>query len=92
VLPPGAMRDWRGGAWRQGRYHGRDGWWWVVGNSWYYYPRPVYPHPLVVSNLIYANPLLPPVAAAMWYYCPFPQGYYPYVPQCQYPWQPVPAY
>jgi hypothetical protein len=92
-MPPGDMRQWHGGAWRHGRYHGRNGWWWVVGDSWSYYPRPVYPYPLFVSEYIYGSPIPGPLpGAAMWYYCPFPPGYYPYVGQCQYPWQPVPAY
>lgn len=79
---------WRGGAWFHGNHDGRFGWWWQVGPSWYFYPAPVYPYP---------DPYVPPAmagpapAARYWYYCPNPQGYYPYVPQCFTPWQPVPA-
>lgn len=77
---------WRGGRWFHGPHEGRDGWWWIVGDSWYFYPAPVYPYP---------DPYLPPTVApapgATWYYCANPQGYYPYVAQCAVPWQPVPA-
>jgi hypothetical protein len=79
---------WRGGAWFNGFHDGRNGWWWVVGPDFYFYPAPVYPYP---------DPYVPPAmvpapaAAATWYYCANPQGYYPYVPRCAVPWQPVPA-
>src|ERR1700722_14614698 len=80
---------WRGGNWVHGEHDGRFGWWWNVGPSWYSYAAPVYPYP---------DPYLPPVAAApppsggqYWYYCRSPAGYYPYVPQCAGPWEPVPA-
>jgi hypothetical protein len=46
---------WRGGHWVHGAYGGRDGWWWVIGPTWYYYPAPVYPYP---------DPYVPPVVAA----------------------------
>jgi len=63
----------------------------------YPYAAPIYPYP---------NPYLPPTVVVQqvapqpqplqpqsqsWYYCPNPQGYYPYVPQCNVPWQSVPA-
>jgi hypothetical protein len=86
------MDYWRGGHWFNGPHGGRAGWWWIVGDTWYFYPAPVYPYP---------DPYLPPGMApapapapapvATWYYCPNPQGYYPYVGQCSVPWQPVPA-
>jgi hypothetical protein len=28
---------------------------------------------------------------ALWYYCPNPSGYYPYVKSCSEPWQHIPA-
>ncbi|HUZ71675.1 MAG TPA: hypothetical protein VMU87_01710 [Stellaceae bacterium] len=69
-------------------FGGRLGWWWVVGPTWYFYPAPIYPYP-------YPDPYVPPVVtappAATWYYCSNPAGYYPYVPQCPVPWQPVQA-
>jgi len=80
---------WRGGRWIHGEHEGRFGWWWNVGPTWYFYSQPVYPYP---------DPYLPPVVSAppppgqqFWYYCRNPQGYYPYVPQCYGPWEPVPA-
>jgi len=46
---------WRTGRWYQGRHGGRAGWWWVLGDAWYYYPQPVYPYP---------DPFVPPVVVA----------------------------
>ncbi len=31
----------------------------------------------------------PPAPANVWYYCPTANVYYPYVPSCPVPWQPV---
>jgi hypothetical protein len=76
---------WRGGHWTHGWHDGRRGWWWTVGASWYFYPKPIYPYP---------DPLVPAYAApgaAVWYFCPPAQAYYPYVPSCTVPWQVVPA-
>ena len=42
---PGHIEYWHGGHWVHGFHHGRDGWWWVVGPTWYFYPAPVYPYP-----------------------------------------------
>lgn len=82
----GGIGAWHGGGWQHGWHNGRFGWWWVVPGwaDWYYYNAPIYPAP---------DPYLPPGVAAgptpFWYYCPSPPGYYPYVPQCAAPWQPV---
>ncbi len=77
---------WHGGRWYHAYHAGRVGWWWVVGNVWYWYPAPVYPYP---------DPYLPPgapvAAAPTWYWCASPAGYYPYVAGCMVPWQAVPA-
>lgn len=80
---------WQGGRWQHAWHNGRFGWWWVApGLGWYSYAAPVYPYP---------SPYIPPVAVApepageYWYYCANPVGYYPYVPRCYGPWQPVPA-
>ena len=76
---------WRSGHWFHGRHGGRPGWWWVVGPTWYYYPRPIYPFP---------DPFTPPFAAPgapAWYFCPPAQTYYPYVATCPVPWQVVPV-
>ncbi len=87
---------WRHGYWYHGSRSGRFAWWWYAGGIWYPYAAPVYPYPnpyvpptVIVQQTPPAQPLPPP--AQSWYYCPNPQGYYPYVPQCSVPWQPVPA-
>jgi len=82
---------WRGGRWTQGRHDGRLGWWWVIGNAWYFYPVPVYPYP---------NPWEPPPAMLQapqlpppqyWYFCDAAQAYYPYASTCPGGWKQVPA-
>ena len=76
---------WQHGRWFHGRHDGSPGWWWIVGDTWYFYPRPIYPYP---------DPYIPPAAAPAanaWYYCPPSGAYYPYVPTCPVPWQVVPA-
>ena len=50
----------------------------------YYYPPAYYAPPPV-----YYAP--PPPPASYWYYCAQLNAYYPYVPSCPGPWQPVPA-
>lgn len=56
----------------------------------WYAPPPAYYYPPVVEV-----PVAPPVyierapAAAYWYYCDNPAGYYPYVRQCPGGWQRV---
>lgn len=92
---------WRSGHWRHSWHDGRLGWWWVVGPSWYFYSRPVYPYPR------YAGPAYPPYAgriiverpamplgappAQSWYYCDDPKGYYPYIRSCRGDWRAVPV-
>lgn len=44
---------WGGGRWRHTWWHGRYGWWWNVGPTWYFYDAPVYPYPTVVSPTYY---------------------------------------
>jgi hypothetical protein len=54
--------QWRSGAWRHGSHAGRDGWWWVVGGLWYFYPQPVYPYPDPYRPpLVVVEPSQPPV-------------------------------
>jgi len=75
---------WHSGRWVHARHGGRFGWWWLVGGTWYFYPRPIYPFP---------DPYVPAYAAPGapgWYYCPPARNYYPYVPACPVPWQLVP--
>lgn len=56
---------WHGGHWFHGPHGGRPGWWWVIGDSWYYYPAPVYPYPDPYAlPMVVAPPGPPPVAVA----------------------------
>ncbi|MGH6888840.1 MAG: hypothetical protein ACREHF_06550 [Rhizomicrobium sp.] len=87
---PAERAAWVRGRWSHRWWHGRFGWWWDVGGDWFWYGAPVYPYPTVVSDYYdeepeYAEP------GPTWYYCYNPAGYYPYVPSCNGPWQPVPA-
>ncbi|OHX11047.1 hypothetical protein BI343_05565 [Chromobacterium amazonense] len=63
--PPRISIDvWRGGYWNHGYYHGRLGWWWVVGGSWYFYSAPVYPYPsLYAPPAVAVVPAVPAVPA-----------------------------
>jgi hypothetical protein len=75
---------WHGGRWIHDRHDGRFGWWWVVGGVWYFYPAPVYPYPDP-----YTPPMveMAPTGGTVYWYCPSPAGYYPYVAVCPSPWQ-----
>jgi hypothetical protein len=99
---------WTTGRWVHGWHGPRYGWWWTVGNDWYYYPRPVYPYPAYMPPRFegyydygradpgygpqagpgygpeYADPN--PQRPEYWYFCRNPEGYYPYVQNCD-DWQ-----
>ena len=62
-------------------YWGPGGW----GPAPYYYPGP----PVVVQQPPAYEQAAPPQAPTYWYYCPNPQGYYPYIQQCPNGWMPV---
>ncbi|MEI9986255.1 MAG: hypothetical protein WDN69_25655 [Aliidongia sp.] len=47
----GEQRVWAGGSWHQDWHDGRYGWWWYTNGGWYFYDEPVYPMPLVVSDV-----------------------------------------
>ena len=44
---------WTTGLWLEGWYGGQYGWWWVSGGRRYFYDRPIYPYPPVVSDVWY---------------------------------------
>jgi hypothetical protein len=78
--------NWHGGNWYHGWHNGRYGWWWggpAVGFTFYDYPY----WDGYYSDYGYGQQ---PYAGQYWYYCSDPAGYYPYVQQCNVPWQPVP--
>lgn len=81
------LNYWRAGHWWRGRHTDRLGWYWVVGDTYYYYPAPHYPYP---DPYIPAS-TVPDRSGRNWYYCASPQGYYPYVPVCRTGWEAVPA-
>ncbi len=86
-FPQEDMNRWRGGRWFHGDHEGRNGWWWIVGDSWYLYPQPVYPYP--DPYIPPAAPPAPQASAQAWYYCASAQNYYPYVTSCPEGWTPV---
>lgn len=97
------LHAWRGGHWYHGRHGGRDGWWWIVGGVYYWYPARVYPYPdpfiPPAARLAPVPPAPPPPIAQsvpgdaprVWYYCDAAGDYYPYVPSCPSGWRIVPA-
>jgi len=72
-------------------------WWGYPDYSYPYYPY--YPAPPVINQQqqpVYVEPAPQQEEQNYWYYCPNPQGYYPYVKQCPKGWlkvipSPVPA-
>jgi hypothetical protein len=87
---------WRAGRWYHGRHGGRAGWWWIVGDAWYFYPAPVYPYPdPYVPPAVIATPAPPgppppgPSAPQYWYDCGSVKGFYPYVQSCPEGWMQV---
>ena len=57
------------------------------GDPYWYPPRTVLVRPAV--PVMYVERAAP--AAAVWYFCDNPQGYYPYVKQCAGAWRTVPS-
>lgn len=56
---PEELGRWRAGEWRNSCFAGRCGWWWLAGGQWYFYERPIYPYPLIVSDVTFIEPLAP---------------------------------
>lgn len=48
--------EWRHGFWRYEHHRGHLGWWWVIGDNWYMYQRPVYPYPAQALPYVYVAP------------------------------------
>ncbi|MBV8047971.1 MAG: hypothetical protein JO171_12490 [Paludibacterium sp.] len=68
----------------------------VVPAPAYYYPPPAVvvqpaPAPVYVQQAPANEVSTAPAPSNTWYYCGKPKGYYPYVPKCKMPWQPVPG-
>lgn len=90
-LTPGERGAWQQGGWRHVEHNGYLGWWWVVGDSWFFYPAPIYPYPLYIGPDYYYNYYdYYSTPTYYWYYCEDPAGYYPTVQECNGPWEPVP--
>ena len=87
----GERAAWEGGSWRHAWHNGHYGWWWFADGLWFFYTAPIYPYPPYVGPDAYYDYYdengAPPY---YWYHCEDPQGYYPYVQQCNGPWEPVP--
>lgn len=82
---------WEGGGWRHVTHNGYLGWWWVVGDDWFYYPAPIYPYPLYVGpDYYYDYYSYYPAPPYYRYHCEDPRRFYPTVPECNGPWEPVP--
>ena len=81
---------WSSGSWVHEFHEGREGWWWVAGGLWYFYPAPTfpYPDPYTPPDIVVE---LSPEASPSYYYCGTPAGYYPYVIRCNVPWHRVSA-
>ena len=59
---PRELRAWERGRWIQANRAGLNGWWWVIGPRWFYYPAPVYPYPMMVSERVVFVNAAPPVS------------------------------
>ena len=44
---------WVRGTWVQGWFNGQYGWWWISAGRRYFYTQPVYPYPVVMSEVWY---------------------------------------
>lgn len=84
-----------GGRWVHDRHDGRLGWWWIVGPSWYYYPRPyaiTTPQTVIIQQPAQPQQVVvqaaPQVAAPspVLYYCQSTGTYYPDTMTCPGGW------
>lgn len=92
TLTPLERQRWVGGAWRHEWHNGVFGWWWFVGDDWFFYAEPIYPYPTYIAPILGVQEAPPaPPPQPVWYYCTNPEGYYPYVTACPGGWARVPA-
>jgi mono/diheme cytochrome c family protein len=82
------LSTWRSGRWLHEEHAGFLGWWWVLGDEWYFYPEPIYPYPTYISDYLIPVPM--PLSPQFRYYCDNPPGYYPDIQACYDGWQVVP--
>jgi hypothetical protein len=87
-----------GGRWVHDRHNGRLGWWWIVGPSWYFYPRPyavTTPQTVIIQQPVQQQPQQvvieqgAPQAAVpspVLYYCRSTETYYPDTMTCPGGW------
>lgn len=66
------------GHWYRGTHKGKHGWWWIVGEDWFYAKRP---------NRLSPERYVPPgEAPGWWYMCPDNATYYPFATKCLSRW------
>jgi hypothetical protein len=83
-----------GGHYSGGHFRGSiwvgPGWLWPPYYPYYPYYYPYYPQPPLIIHEqqpeLYLQQAPQTEAPSYWYYCPEPQGYYPYVKQCPKGW------
>jgi len=46
---------WLAGHWDHDRHNGQLGWWWFADGRWYFYNDPVYPYPLIISDVAFTE-------------------------------------
>lgn len=82
---PQERESWTRGSWRHTSHNGHLGWWWYTGGFWFFYPEPIYPYPTYIGSEDYYEES----EDYYWYWCDDPEGYYPYVQECNDEWEPV---
>ncbi len=84
----GSRYHFSGGVWIGPGWSGWGPWWWGAPGYPYYPYYPYYSPPVVIQQQppVYVQPAPQPEEQSYWYYCPNPQGYYPYVKQCPKGW------
>ena len=52
---------WRGGHWNNTCFGGQCGWWWFAEGQWFFYANRPGPYPVLVSDVVYVEPVAPVV-------------------------------